>query len=70
MNYIFEPIKQFKFKSNFVKILLAMITLCVVLSTLFVYYIAHIISEKTLEYSAQTAQSYSCLLYTSDAADE
>lgn len=58
MNYTFEPIKQFKFKSNFVKILLAMITLCVVLSTLFVYYIAHIISEKTLEYSAQSAQSY------------
>lgn len=62
MNYIFEPIKQFKFKSNFVKILLAMITLCVVLSTLFVYYIAHIISEKTLEYSAQTAQSYSDII--------
>lgn len=62
MNYTFEPIRQFKFKSNFVKILLAMISLCIVLSILFVSYISKLISSKTLEYSAQSAQSYADII--------
>ena len=62
VNYTFEPIRQFKFKSNFVKILLAMISLCIVLSILFVSYISKLISSKTLEYSAQSAQSYADII--------